>query len=95
MARVEVERRSDDLRRRVWEFALFDFPRVVLDVYREEDRPSTRHRKWRTLRRYQRLRYGNFHGEKIREEPEVPGDVLEEALERYREQIAFARWERR
>ena len=47
------------------------------------------------VRRYQRLSYGNFHGERLREEPEVPGDVLEEALEKFRGQIEFARWKRR
>jgi hypothetical protein len=93
--RVEVVRSEGDLRREVWEFACFEFPKVVLDVYRDEDRSSRRHRKWRTLRRYQRLKYGNFYGERIAEEPTIPNDVVEEAVDAFRAMVKFHVWRRR
>lgn len=90
---VEVARGEDPLKRRVWTFVILDFPRVHLEEYAEQERPSKRH-KWRTKAHYTRLSYRG-EGEVIREEPEVPEDVLKEAVGKYRERLEFKVWGRR
>lgn len=85
-----------DLRRQVWSFTVFDLPKVYLESWSEEVRPSKRHRKWRTERRYGRIASGRHESyEVVREEPDVPEDVLAEGLEKLRSLLEFRRWSRR
>lgn len=89
MSRVEVIREEGPLRRQVWTFTILDFPKVILDLYSVQGRASKRH-KWRVLEGdYCRLGRGRPP------EPEVPDDVVEDALQAYREQLVFEVWRRR
>jgi len=93
MPRIQVLRSTDDLTRRCWEFTILDFPKVHLEYYGEEERATRRH-KWKSVGDiYTRLDHRR-HGS-IKEEPEVPADVVEEALAKFAEQLEFRVWRNR
>ena len=95
MQRIEVSRSTSDLTRKRWEFTLFDFPKVYLEYYGEEERTTKRH-KWRAPKRYTRQNPGRvYEGMVIKEEPEVPADVVAEVLKKYAELLEFCKWRTR
>jgi len=93
MQRIEISRETSDLTRKLWVFTILDFPKFHLEYYGEEERKTKRH-KWKapgpTYHRLERMRHGT-----INEEPEVPADVLEEALAKFAEQLEFKVWRNR
>lgn len=97
MTRLEVVREeADGLSRRCWRFAVLSFPQFHLDEYAEQARKTRRHRKWETHRMYTRTGSTREWGvDFLKEEPDVPDDVLEEATARFREMVEFRRWRRR
>lgn len=93
--RVEVVR-GDDLVRERWVFTVFDFPMVLLEYFGGEERKTRRH-KWRATRKYERLgvRRGPYYeGMIITEEPEIPEDVVVEAVKKLGERLEFQVWTR-
>ena len=93
--KAQVVRVIDDLNRERWEFSLWDSPKAYLETYAVDERKTKRH-KWRTKAAYERLGSGRTaHYEIIREEPEVPQDVIDEAMEKLRGQLVFSRWRSR
>lgn len=82
---IEVIRQKDNLNREVWEFRLFGqwFSGdnvLILERYKQQERPSTRHRNWRMVTYYERLGRGSYL--KVFEVP-LPDDVKQEALENF------------
>ena len=90
MNRMEIVREEGPLRRRVWTFTVLDFPKVILDGYSVQERATKRH-KWRALDEGYYARLGRVRSP----EPEVPDDVVEDALQAYREMLVFEVWSRR
>ena len=89
---AEVVRATDDLNRERWKFSLWDTPKAYLETYAVEERKTKRH-QWRTKAAYKRQHYDRHAGcEIIREEPEVPQDVIDEGMEKLRGQLVFSRW---
>ena len=80
MQRIEISRETSDLTRKLWVFTILDFPKFHLEYYA----PGP------TYHRLERMRHGT-----INEEPEVPADVLEEALAKFAEQLEFKVWRNR
>jgi hypothetical protein len=96
MTRIEVERVTDGgLERELWEFSVLRFPEVHLEFFAEQTRKSRRH-KWVTSGAvYSRLQMDRHAaGTRLREEPEVPEDVLEEGMDQMRGQLEFKVWRR-
>jgi hypothetical protein len=62
---------------------------VVLEKVDEQEKASKLH-KWRSNVIYERL-YGGY-GTPRKVEPEIPTDVIEEALTYFRSQITFSKW---
>jgi len=94
--RITVTRREKDgLRQQVWDFTLFDLPAIYLENYVLEERETGRH-KFRPVQVYNRLSGGRAHfATIIKEEPEVPKDVLEEAIAKVQKMIGFRVWKNR
>ena len=88
----EVVCATGDLTRERWVFSLWEAPKAYLETYAVEERKTKRH-KWRPKAAYRRLRHDRHADHDIiREEPEVPQDVLDEGMEKLREQLVFSRW---
>lgn len=87
---ITVERLSGDLARRIWQFTLYDLPRIRLSFYGEQERATRRH-KFRSKKSYSRL---DPRSHNIREEPDVPDDVIEEAIEQVFSRIEFRKGRR-
>lgn len=80
---------AGDLEREVWEFMVMDFPRVVLESHMHERRESKRH-KWVAYRGYMRLAFNRYSVVKWETTPpEVPEDVVTEALDVLAERLVF------
>ena len=92
--RITVTRETDELHRQQWVFTTFNLPAIHLEEYAEEARKTKRH-KWRVEGNqvYSRLFGSRFQGLKV--EPEIPQDVIDEALDAARAMIGFQVWERR
>lgn len=91
-----VERRTSKTEREVWEFSVLRYPDVHLEFYGKQSRKTPRH-GWKSTTSYHRLhidRNANV-GTRLKEEPEVPEDVLAEALEQVRSKITFKPWKKR
>lgn len=91
-----VERQHSKTERDVWEFSVLRYPDVHLEFYGKQSRKTPRH-KWVSSTSYYRLgmdRNSNV-GTRIPAEPEVPEDVLAEALEQVRSKITFKPWKKR
>lgn len=91
-----VERRHSKTEREVWEFTVLDYPTVHLEFYGKQERKTPRH-GWKSKTSYHRLHMDRNRdvGDRLKEEPEVPEDVLEEALEQVRSKITFKTWKNR
>jgi hypothetical protein len=69
----------DGLSRQVWTFWVTDRLEIVLDTYREETRPSLRHRNWQTGRLYRRTSSGNERSNMPVEAVPFPEEVQDAA----------------
>lgn len=93
--RVEVIREfgeDDGLNRRVWRFVLRSDRHgmtVNVDEYREESRPTTRH-KWRLQRGNGSTLVNPLDGRQMRDPYTVSDGVAKEALGAFIEQLAIA-----
>ena len=80
-----------------WTFVVMDTPRaltVYLESYSEEYR-GFRKRKWVAQRAYHRIAVNRWSGPSIiPEEPEVPEDVLGQAMAQLRARLTFKKWTR-
>lgn len=85
---VDVTRENGSLARERWVFAILDFPSVVLDAYHREHRATTRHR-WRPEGSWHRLSFGRQYATKTLQRPEVPDDVIAEAIHKYSYALVF------
>lgn len=93
---ITVEIPSEDgLGRELWAFYLID-NHLVLDEYLLQTKPSTRHRKFETVKVYERLTgsTGNYSQSQLVAEENVPWPsfVLVEAKRKFCEQISVVRW---
>lgn len=95
--RVEVEHLGEGgLERELWVFEVLRFPQVVLEHYGQYARKTKRH-KWRMAGdRYDRLHVDRHEpGNRLKEEPDVPEDVMNEAMQLMRDKMKFEKWSRR
>lgn len=95
---ITVTREGEDLSREVWRFAFITMGGellVTLDEYEPQARATKRHKWKKAGPGYYRL--GGAHMERpfLTEEPEIPEDVVEEAVEGFRSRIEYKRWYRR
>lgn len=92
--RIEVERlpSGSDLARKLWVFWI-DYPYVVLDEYREDTRPTKRH-KWRMERIYTRLESRTVLSMRRLHESDVavPDGVLAQARAMAAERLQVCLW---
>lgn len=96
MSTVTVTVLHSDTERDVWSFRVLDYPVAYLDHYARETRPSTRHRKWTAQRSWHRLGISRYaYGEHLAVEPDVPHEVLGDALAALRAQVHIERWSER
>lgn len=79
-----ILRDEGPLRRQRWRFTLIEHV-LHLDEWAIEIRQTPRHRRWETLESYVRL-----HG--TRNEPDIPAEIVEEALEVARGRMTFRKW---
>jgi hypothetical protein len=96
MERVSVERVAEGgLERRVWEFSVLEFPAVHLEYFAEQSRKTRRHKWVVTGRVYSRLQMDRHApGTRIREEPDVPDDVMADGMGQMRARLEFRKWRR-
>ena len=80
-----VKNLKGPFRKVVYTFAVIDLL-VVLNQVQEMTKPSKLH-KWRS-----NILYDRFNSRDKKEEPELPEDVLEEALSNIRAKIQFSKW---
>jgi hypothetical protein len=97
---MEIVRSTADLDRTVYQFYVTKEHggiAVYLDVKLVQCRPTRRH-GWRTVEVYSRLPYDrHLYGDAtiVKDEPAVPDDVREQALEQVRATVQFRPWKMR
>lgn len=92
MIHLQVEReREDQLRREIWSFWYYDNRHaIVLDGYRQEERPSKRH-KYQVESMYSRLRSREAKIEEA--DVPLPEDVVKEAIDKFNSSLRVSKWD--
>ena len=89
---MRIEKQIDKLNKEVWDFIVID-NNIYLNVYDLMKRESTRHRKYTSLKKYDRLtqRDSNL------KENEVPftDEIRKEALNEYFKSVKCLKWSER
>ena len=88
MDNVTITRQDDPLIKEVWMFHNLGNSTITLVWYAKYGRETVRHRTWRHIAKYDRNDKRNTTI--TRSDLPLPQDVIDEALETYRQQIKFS-----